>query len=292
MRLALFFAAIPALLGSVFLMHSSGVSSVLIWQQLLVFLVPSLVLWLATRHRHLFPTNKTAQFRSLILAACLFLPLIIDRAEGPQRWLNIGPLRLYLAPILLPTLMLYLEVIRREMQTKAIWLSLPVFAASAALVLQPDAAQMSAFACSCIPIVLASEMAKPLRAIVTLSLLVCVFAVWQIPDPLEPVAHVEGVFHLAAQSSPFELIFALVAAALPSAVLILCAWTSSSVGLFAVGIYYAAILSLSPLKITPVPLLGFGAGPIFGYVFLTFAISAFSTKKPAMRPAMPIRENS
>lgn len=292
MRLALFFAAIPALLGSVFLMHSSGVSSVLIWQQLLVFLVPSLVLWLATRQRHLPATNKTAQFGSLILASCLFLPLIIDRAEGPQRWLNIGPLRLYLAPILLPTLMLYLEVIRREMQTKAIWLSLPVFAASAALVLQPDAAQMSAFACSCIPIILASEMAKPLRAIVTLSLLVCVFAVWQIPDPLEPVAHVEGVFHLAAQSSSFELIFALVAAALPSAVLLLCAWTSSSVGLFAVGIYYAAILSLSPLKITPVPLLGFGAGPILGYVFLTFAVSAFSAKKPAMRPAMPIRENS
>ena len=96
-------------------------------------------------------------------------------------------------------------------------------------------------------------------------LLIGVIATWRLPDPLAPVPYVEGVFRLAADVSPWALAAAVLSAVLPVATLAHVARQNRSVGVLAVAVYLAGVFALAPLQVTPVPLLGFGAGPILGY---------------------------
>jgi hypothetical protein len=101
----------------------------------------------------------------------------------------------------------------------------------------------------------------------------CVLAAWQRPGALAPVPHVEGVFSLAARVSPFALVASVCAVVIPIAALAWRSRTTRSWGLLAVAVYYGAILAHAPLLVTPVPLLGFGAGPILGYFLLALVAS-------------------
>ena len=47
----------------------------------------------------------------------------------------------------------------------------------------------------------------------------------------------------------------------------------ASAGPLAVAVYYATLFALAPLQTTPVPLLGFGAGPILGYLLVASVVS-------------------
>lgn len=51
--------------------------------------------------------------------------------------------------------------------------------------------------------------------------------------------------------------------------LVWVARTSGCSSALAVAVYYATLFALAPLEITPVPLLGFGSGPILGYFLVT-----------------------
>jgi len=146
--------------------------------------------------------------------------------------------------------------------------------AGIALLLQPDACQLTAFTLAAIPVVGASAFARPLKYAVIASLLFLALISWQIPDPLQPVLHVEGVFVLARQVSMLALLAAIAAAALPVLVLAWLSFTQRSAGLLAVAVYYATLFVLAPLQLTPVPLLGFGAGPVLGYFLAARLASA------------------
>jgi hypothetical protein len=272
-RLTILLAATPALTGSVLLMHAAGVSSSLMAQQALIFVVPAMALWFAPPRRSQSEERRVLPWGTLALVVCLFLPLVANRESGPERWLLVGPLRLYVAPVVVPSLLMLLGTATKGPRQATMWPLLAVLAGSVALLLQPDAAQLTAFACACMPILLSSRYARTLQALVFMALLACVIVGWRLPDPLQPVTHVEGALHLAAGLGPLALSSAVLAVLLPSAVLLWHAWRIRSAGFFAAAIYYATIVSLAPLQITPVPLLGFGAGPILGYVLLVLVAS-------------------
>ncbi len=104
---------------------------------------------------------------------------------------------------------------------------------------------------------------------------------WRAPDPLAPVRYVEGAFVLAAEASPFALLAALIFAALPVTAFVWVARVTGSSGTCAVAVYYASLFALAPLQATPVPLLGFGAGPILGYCLVASAVSRTSAIRAA-----------
>ena len=54
-------------------------------------------------------------------------------------------------------------------------------------------------------------------------------------------------------------------------------------GLLAVAMYYVALVGLAPLEITPVPLLGFGAGPILGYLLMVLVSARVAVTHSAFR---------
>lgn len=206
------------------------------------------------------------------LTLSLLVPFLTDTQSGPERWLLLGSVRLYVAPVVLPAALFLLgaPLIRAPSLYAA-----SVTAGAVALVLQPDASQMSAFALGMLALVV-SRTQFMLRFALLAVLLSCTAVAWHIPDPLMPVRHVEGAFGLAAEVSSFALVAALASATLPVAALIWAAWLTRSSGTFAVAVYYAALFAQAPLQVTPVPLLGFGAGTILGYFLVAGMVSRAS----------------
>jgi hypothetical protein len=177
----------------------------------------------------------------------------------------------YVAPLVMPPLLLLLGRAVQDSLFRAAWALLASVTASVALLLQPDAAQLDALACAMVPIAWTARLSRVARVLLLTAIAACALAAWQRPDPLEPVRHVEGVFALAAGAGPLAFAASVCAAIGPAGALLWHAARARDAGVLAVAVYYAVVLAHAPLLVTPVPLLGFGAGPILGYVVMAFA---------------------
>ncbi len=97
------------------------------------------------------------------------------------------------------------------------------------------------------------------------------------PDPLQPVARVEGVFALALGHS----LFAGAAVIASAAALVVGLHVNSSgerTWLSVVAAYYAVLFACSVAGLTPAPLIGYGAGPLLGFGLLVASASGLDTK--------------
>lgn len=221
------------------------------------------------------------RWMALPLALSLFIPVMVAAPGEPARWLVLGSARLYLAPLVLPPLVLLLaasgHALARYVATAT--------AATAALVLQPDAPQMTAFALALLVVLAADDGARSTRLVLFAVLLSGAIVGWRAPDPLTPVRYVEGVFSVAAATSPWVLAAATASAVLPVATLAWVAHRLRSRGTCAVAVYFGALFALAPWQVTPVPLLGFGSGPILGYFFVAGIVSPRRARhRPAPEP--------
>lgn len=265
----LYWAAVPAVVLSVWFLHIAEAPRSVLTLQILAASFATVVFVVLVRMRRVSPSVNIHWF-ALALTLSLFLPLLAGSGGGTERWLVLGSIRLYVAPVVLPVAVFFLGA---PLRVPAIYAA-SVIAAAIALVLQPDASQLSAFALAMLVLVTALRSYLSLRVALLAVLLSCAVVAWQTPDPLAPVRYVEGVFDLAADVSAFALLAALISAVLPVIALVwVVRGTSSSNGGLAVGTYYASLLALAPLQVTPVPLLGFGAGSILGYFLVAGVIS-------------------
>lgn len=282
-RLTLLLAALPAIVGSVLLMRGAGVPDASIVLQLAVFGAGGGMLAFGGRSQRRSAASGFPCWMSALLVALLFVPVAIDAGDGPHRWITLGGVRVYLASVILPALLLWLNRVGSESVSGGACLTAATVGACVALLLHPDAAQLGAFGVAMLPIVIGSRLSRVVRLAVLGVIAACTSAAWQRPDPLGPVAHVEGVFALAAAHGAIALVAAVCAAALPAATLLWHARREQSAGVLAVAMYYLAILAHAPLQITPVPLLGFGAGPILGYCIVALMAARELERTPALR---------
>lgn len=276
-RAALLLAAAPAVLASALVMRAVELDRVDITQQLGVALISAACAALTPSFRR----DSDASPRwwpPVVLAACLFFPLADSQDWGPRRWLYFGGFGLYVAPIVLPVLLL----------SAGPWPAASLWVGGLALLLQPDAAQLTALAAASLPLLLASRHARLARLSTALALLAAVFVCWQRPDPLAPVDHVEGALRLAGAQGPLAITGALAAVLLPSAILSWMSFRLRSAGLLAAALYFAALVCLAPLEVTPVPFLGFGSAPIIGYALMAWT----ATRRTDRRRADPERPRS
>jgi hypothetical protein len=187
---------------------------------------------------------------------------------------------LYVAPVVLPLSLFLIGLPSGALPINVVSIAM----IAAALLFQPDAAQLSAFAVATGVLLVNSPLRIPLRLGLFALMLSCVVAAWRVPETLAPVRYVEGVFRLAADVSPLALLAAVVSAALPVLGFVWFARSTRCSAPIALAAYYATLFGLAPLQVTPVPLLGFGSGPILGY-FLVASIVASAGGNPQPLPS-------
>ncbi|MFT3916004.1 MAG: hypothetical protein QM704_18500 [Anaeromyxobacteraceae bacterium] len=235
-------APLPAIAVGAAIASRHGVAPAAFLPGLLAVVPGAALAWAAAWSREL---PRWASSAALVLVAAT---LLAPGVEGVHRWLPLGPVRLNASAALAPWLL-------------AAALAEPGLRTLAALVLaqlvhlaQPDAAQATALAVGALPIVLSGRTALGAAAATLLTGLAA--GAWLRDDPLQPVAHVEGILDLAWQAGPAWLGAALLALALAFLPL---ARRPAALG------YLAAATLCTFGGAFPVPLLGAGAAHVLGW---------------------------
>jgi cell division protein FtsW (lipid II flippase) len=216
---------------------------------------------------------KIERWWPLIALAGLALTFLSAGLSGVHRWINLGPVRVNAAELVLPSLIVTLAAGRdRRLLSFAVSLS-----AMAALALQPDASQATAFAGGSIVVMFLTHRLAPRWILAALLLAAIAVVSCFRPDSLDPVPEVEGIVRLAAAVSPAAA--GLTILALAGAVLtpVFVArfhdgdQDGAPVKAAACGLTtYLALSALAPaFGAFPVPLVGMGVSPILG-VWLGF----------------------
>jgi hypothetical protein len=280
-RLLILFA-LPSLIGSVLLMRLAGVGQSLQVQQLVVALIGVVcVLWIDKARRNHDRENGSSmpqQVRnSVLLLVSMLLGLAacfaFSDAENPSRWLKLGGIRLYFSAAVLPMALYVFARLHWRLQFSAYTNVVLILVFAAILAMQPDFSQLIALALAALFIVWhrAGGMALKVGASAVLGLL-CYWC-WQQPDPLQPVPYVEGVIQLAGSTGIVAMLAAILSVALIPIGLFYVGIKRSAAELTPIALYLIVIMICAYLGLTPMPLLGFGAGPVIGY----FLIIAFET---------------
>ena len=149
--------------------------------------------------------------------------------------------------------------------------------ASVLLAAQPDASQALALLAASALAVARSPSRSPVSIVALAFAALATAWAFSQPDPLQPVAHVEGVFALALGHS----LFAGAAVIASAAALVVGLHVNSSGGrtwLSVVAVYYAVLFACSVAGLTPAPLIGYGAGPLLGFGLMVATASGLDAK--------------
>ena len=206
--------------------------------------------------------QKTGALVVLFAILALGATFYFKGIENVHRWVSVGPFRLHVASVLLPSVIIVLHQIREPGVQWGFTLVI-----TALLAAQPDASQAAAFA-------IASGFVLCKRRIPTLGFILLLAALalvgWFQSDPLKSVPHVERIVGLAFNLNPLLGLVAVVSlAALPLPFLI-----SALAGKegqteqrtrVALGAYFTVVLCTCATGRFPVPMMGYGVSPILGY---------------------------
>lgn len=206
----------------------------------------------------------------LIAPLTLAATLLNAGQEGVHRWIDVGPLHVNVAAVLLPA-----AVVALAARPATRWHWLAAAGMLGLLVLQPDASQAAALGAGML-VVLASLNAPALvRAGGAAATVLAVVAASIRPDPLAPVPEVEGIIGLAWASSP---VVAAVAVALLATAALSPLWLARRRPSFTPAAALAAcccVQTLAPaFGAFPVPLVGVGMSPILGFWLGAGALAA------------------
>ncbi len=210
--------------------------------------------------------SKTAASISACLAAgALAATFAMAGSMGVHRWIQVGPLTLHAGAVCLPVLIVALAALD-TFGGKLRWA--PLFLAISAamlLLLQPDAAQATAFAGAAFVLLIANDQRT--RAAWAAALVIAVSAAWTWTrlDPMPPVPYVEGIVGLARQSGQGWLVASIAALAVLPLPFFVSPLSRHSAVARALGVYLCICILAPLLGHFPVPLVGFGLSPIVGY---------------------------
>jgi hypothetical protein len=195
-----------------------------------------------------------------IAVMAIALSLIGPGQEGVHRWLNLGSVQLNAAALVLPA------AIGAFDRTRAV-IAAPCFALIAGLLAwQPDVSQLAGFALATILLFTVrfgwpGALAAILVATATLAL--CLSR----PDPLAPVAHVEGIVGLGWSVSPVLAIVMAISLAV-AALSPLIVWSAHPLGITTpvpLAAYFAVTALAPAFGAYPVPLAGYGLSFVIGW---------------------------
>ena len=204
----------------------------------------------------------------VVLGAGLLLAatLLFAGLQGVHRWINVGPLRLNVAELVLPAAAVAWAGLAAEGRRRGAGLVVVAAAIAAVLVSQPDASQAAAWGAAVVGAAALSRSARERWVLAAILLLAAVAAALR-PDPLAPVPEVEGIVGLALRTSPWLALAAVASLAAAVAAPALLSWSrrgaAGPAGL-ALSLLLGTAAGASAVGAFPVPLVGMGVSPIVG----------------------------
>ena len=275
-------ASVPALAVGVLAMRAADVPAG-VWGQNIAAWVAGALLCLAVwRARTSIPSPVVADLTALVTLGALVATLLAPGMDGVHRWVSLGPVRLHPAALLLPVLLTALE---RLAGVRGWWVAaLVAEGVVSALLLQPDAAQATAFAAASGVLLLPGVRRSVPRLIAVVSLPALAGLSWLRRDPLAPVAHVEGIVGLAGKLGMGGTAAAVVSLLLlPVPFLLVGRGVGRRTGL-ALGAYVSVTLLVAFVGNFPVPVMGYGVSPIIGYLLGVGAFLRIASPRQEQNP--------
>ena len=197
----------------------------------------------------------------LIAVVVLALSLLGPGQEGVHRWLELGPIQLNAAALVLPAAL-------ASFSRTSSSLMLICFGLIAALLAwQPDISQLAGFSLAAIVLVSTLRHGKLMLAASAILSIAAIALCLSRPDPLAPVAHVEGIFALAWSQSP-GLAIAMGVSLAAAALSPLAMWSPHPLGQIAplaLTAYLVTTAAAFLLGAYPVPLAGYGLSFVIGW---------------------------
>lgn len=273
-------APVPALVVGVLTMRMSDVPPSLWAQNVAAWAVGTVLCVILARPRTSAARPTWADVAAVLTLAALAATLLAPGVDGVHRWLPLGPVRLHAAAVLLPVSIVALDSLSR---VRGWWTSALVAAAAMlALILQPDAAQATAFGAAAVLLLFENAGGRAMR-LVCLGVVAALAALpWTRRDPLAPVPYVEEIVGLAADLGTVWVVAAVVSLLLlPLPFFAAARGAVRPVG-FALGAYVAITAAAPFFGSFPVPVMGYGMSPIMGYLAGLGLILRAAARDPAL----------
>lgn len=206
--------------------------------------------------------HRFIKFALWFAPGTLALTFLSPALDGVHRWIDVGPLHMNAAMLVLPV-----AVIALSMEARRGWALLAAAIGLGILVVQPDASQATALGAACVLTTPLGVRRPTLKFALIAATATLTALAWFRPDPLQPVPEVEDVIELAFRVSPAAAIAAIIAVlacvAAPVAMTFARSPQARLSGL-ALSLCFAAWAITPMLGAYPVPWVGIGLSPIIG----------------------------
>ena len=247
-------ASLVAIAAGCVAMAESGLSPASWLRTVVAWIVGGGLAWLLARYGE----PRSASVGAILLTtAALIATLFAPAVEGVHRWLDIGPLHINAAALVMPAAIVALAIVRIASPMGVVTALLT----AAILLAQPDASQLTAFGIGASILFARSAIGPRWKALALVIAAGIAIYGWMRPDTLQPVAEVERIFALCVAVSPLLALIAgvaLAAAALAPLARLSPAGDPARDAALALSAYFVAVSIVPFFGWFPVPLVGLG----------------------------------
>lgn len=275
-KLITFTLTIPSIAIGVLAMYQNHVPFAIWGQNIGCLILMSVISFLLITHKSNITGNRYNQLLLPAAICALVLPFANQGMEGVHRWISIGAVKLNVAMIVLPMILLELyQVLKIRGLTYA---GVSAFIILLVLFFQPDASQLTGFAIPVMIMLSLNTRSKKIRFLITGVSVLFIVLSWIRLDHLPPVNYVERILVMVADMGWIWFVSGVISLAiLPAPFLLLPPKNAVSVSRY-IGCYYIVILLSTLFGNFPVPLMGYGISPIVGYYLsLTWYFNLINT---------------
>lgn len=255
----------PAIVIGTIAMYYNRISNFIIIQNIIGLVIMGLIsYYLLSGNINICRNKNIKDIFKLIPLILLLFTFIGEGMMGVHRWISIGPIRLNIAMIVMPIIILSLwKLLKNNSWWKVAIITIFI---SIVLFIQPDASQLSGFAIPMIFMLYKNGDKRIFSTIISLGLFILVILSWIHLDSLSPVSYVEEILNLVGNVGQAWFLLGIVSLVILPTPFILFPPEKLKLPSLCIGIYFIIIIISTFFGNFPVPLMGYGISPIIGYI--------------------------
>lgn len=252
----------PVTIGAV-AMYLNNISIGIWSRNIITLIILGFISYLFLKDKPKLSNKKSFGFIVPITIILLVITFFDSGSDSVHRWVAIGPIKLNVASIMLPILIIELWRILKVFNW---WYSMIItIFVSILLALQPDASQITGFV---VPMSILL-LSKANKSIIRYSLIFLLFLFpiisWIYIDSLPPVDYVEEIILMVKVISRVWFMIGIGSLGLLPLPFIIFPAKNYRLLSMCLGFYFIIILMSTLFGNFPVPLMGYGISPIIGY---------------------------